>query len=429
MHEDAHAHLGFRHAWGGHQRFDLSDSSRLQHSLILGGSGTGKSTLLRSLILRDIHAGHGCALIDPHGDLANNLLPLLPPSKYQRVIHVDASDMSHPIGWNPLYRVPPANRALVASSFVESIMSVWRDGFGPRSQYILTACVSALLECENVSLLGLQRMLVDNTYLAWVLRQVRDPIVKHFFEAEFSRYSKSFKQEAIAPIQNKVGQLLMTPVIRNILGQSTSTLDLRYALDHGKILLVNLAKGAIGGDKANFLGSLLVAGLTQATLSRADTAEHIRRPFLLHVDEFHHFSTDSFVTSLAEARKYGLGLTLVTQHLAQLQPAVQDAVIGNVANTIAFRTGEKDGTLLARDYGSGYTAETFTSLPNRHVAVKMLGDEQRVEVFVGRVESPPFTRYGRAQKLVELSRRRYGVPREKVEARINRWLGHRGRAS
>ncbi len=426
MHEAAdHAHLGFRHAWGGHHAFGLSVADRLQHTLILGKSGTGKSALLKSIVLQDILAGRGCALVDPHGDLAHEVLSHLPPSRYQQVIYINPADSICPIAWNPFYRVPPEKRALVVSSFVESIMSVWRDSFGPRSQYVLTACVSALLECENVSLLSLQRMLVDNTYLTWVLRQVRDPIVRHFFTAEFGRYSKSFKQEVIAPIQNKIGQLLMAPVIRNILGQSTSKLDLRYAIDHHKIIIANLAKGQIGDDKANLLGSLLVAGIGQAALSRADQPAEARHPFFLHVDEFHHFTTDSFAASLAEARKYGLGLTLVTQHLAQVTPSVHDAIVGNVGNILAFRAGERDGNLLARDYGIGYTSDQFTSLPNRHVLAKVLTDGVHHEPFLGHIDAGAFRMYGRVQKLIELSRRRYGVPRVKVEDWINRWLHER----
>src|SRR5450756_1136897 len=283
--------IGTWEHWGQKHPLVLSHADRRQHLYVIGKSGTGKTTLLRNLIMQDIEAGHGVGVVDPHGDLINDILEHIPRRRIEDVVLFNPADAEFPVGFNPLGAA--SDRHLAASGIVGAFKSIWGEFFGPRMEYILYAAVAALLECENVSLLGLPRMLTDKRYRSWVMRQVKDPVVRSFWENEFENYSEKFAQEAIAPIQNKVGQLLMSPLLRNILGQVKSRIDARYVMDNGKIFLADLSKGKLGADKSNLIGALLVTEFQLAAMSRADVPERERRDFFLHVDEFQSFATDS----------------------------------------------------------------------------------------------------------------------------------------
>src|SRR5580698_4516332 len=304
------AFLGTRQVWGSRDWCGLSATDRRQHVYVVGASGTGKTTLLKNLILQDIEHGFGVGVIDPHGDLAFELLDAIPPARTDHVVYFNPSDLEHPIGLNLLARVPQHRRHRIASGVVAAMKSIWRDSWGPRMEYILSASVAALLDCDNTSILGIQRMLVDARYRRWVVRQVKDPAVRAYWEREFERYRPDFMQEAIAPIQNKVGQLVMSAPLRHVLGQVQRKVDPRFMMDNGRILIANLSKGLLGDEKANLLGSLLVSSFELAALGRVDLPESRRRDFHLYIDEFHNFTTDSFATLLSEARKYRLSLTL-----------------------------------------------------------------------------------------------------------------------
>lgn len=351
MENEHFAYIGLRNSWGGELPFGLSRTDRRQHLYLIGKTGAGKTTLLRNLILQDIEAGEGVGLIDPHGDLAEELLDFIPPRRTDDVVYFNPADIEYPVALNLLRRASPEKRHLVAAGLVASLKSIWRDSWGPRLEYILYAACAALMECENVSLLGVQRMLSDVRYRAWVVRQVRDPALKAFWETEFARYDPRFLQEAIAPIQNKVGQLLMAPPIRNIIGQVKSKIDPRFLIDDGRILIANLSKGRLGEERASLLGALLVTQLQLAAMERAEMPEHTRRDFFLHIDEFHNFTTDSLAGILSEARKYRLCLTLAHQYSDQLRDEVREAVFGNVGSLVVFRVGEVDGARLSRELG------------------------------------------------------------------------------
>lgn len=417
-----HIHIGIRDAWGGEQPFGLSRADRRQHVYTIGKTGTGKSTLLRNMLLQDIEAGNGIGLIDPHGDLAEELLDLIPPWRTDHVVYFNPADQDYPIGFNLLQSVRRDRRHLVGAGVVNAFKTTWRDSWGPRMEYVLAAAVNALLEVENCSILGIPRLLVDERYRRWVLGQVRDPGVRSFWTAEFAGYDKRFRSEVIAPVQNKVGQLVMTAPTRNILGQVKSRIDPRFVMDRERIFIANLSKGKLGAETSNLLGALLVTEFELAAMSRADMPESDRRDFFLYIDEFHNFATDSFTSILSEARKYRLCLTLSHQYMGQLRDEVLDAVLGNVGSIISFRVGEADGQVLGREFGDGYNADHFTDLANHSVRAKLLNGGEEGAPFIGRTAEPIAQRYGRRANIINRSRERFSRSRPEVEDKIRRWM-------
>jgi len=248
--------IGNRHGWGGDEPFGISPEDLRQHVYVIGKTGAGKTTLIRNLIVQHIDAGHGVGLIDPHGDLALELLNHIPGERAKHLCYFNPGDLEFPVGLNLLAQVPPDARHLVASGIIAAFKGIWGDSWGPRLEYILYNAVAALLDCENTTLLGVNRLLSDKKYRAWVVRQIKDPFIRDFWTEEYEAYDPRFQREAIAPIQNKVGQFLQSPVIRNILGQVKSKVSFPFIMDQGRIFIANLAKGKVGEDKANLLGSL-----------------------------------------------------------------------------------------------------------------------------------------------------------------------------
>ncbi len=414
--------LGTWDDWGYEREIRLSVADRRQHLYAIGKSGTGKTTLLRNMILQDIAAGRGVGVIDPHGDLAADILDHIPRHRAEDVVVFDPSDLEHPPAINLVAQVPQERRHLVASGIVGAFKGIWGDSWGPRMEYILYAAVAAILDCENVSLLGVQRMLSDAKYRAWVVKQVKDPVVRAFWDREFASYDKKFLQEAVAPIQNKVGQLLMSPAVRNILGQVKGRIDARFMMDRGRIFIASLPKGKLGADKANLLGALLVTQFQLAAMSRADTPEPDRRDFFLYVDEFHSFVSDSFASILSEARKYRLCLTLAHQYLAQVKPEIRDAVMGNVGSIVSFRVGHEDSASLENTFGGTYAADHFASLSNGEIYAKLLSRGQDGTPFLGRTSPPHGERHGRKDAITRRSRERYARPKHEIERKIERWM-------
>jgi len=411
--------MGQRHEWGNQRPFGLHLPDRKQHLYIIGQTGTGKSTLLRNLILQDIEAGRGVALLDPHGDLAREVLDGIPAWRTDDVIYFDPTS-DDPMSIN-LFRATSDDWHLVASGIVSSFKKIWGDSWGPRLEYILYATVAALAQCDNTSLLGVSRMLFDSRYREWVLKQVKDPMVVSFWRDEFEEYERRFRTEIVSPVQNKVGQLFLAPALRNVLGQVGCKVNFRFMMDNRRIFIANLSKGLIGEAHSALLGSLLVTGFELAALSRADAPVESRESFFLYADEFQHYATDSFASILSESRKYGLCLTLAHQYLGQLPESVRDAVFGNVGNIVAFRVSESDGNLLERQMGKGYTASQFTALPNYELCAKFL----QQDAFMGSSFPPVAAISGRRDAVARRSREKYNAKRHVVERRIKKWLTKR----
>jgi energy-coupling factor transporter ATP-binding protein EcfA2 len=416
-------YIGHRSGWGVEDHpFGIQPEDARQHTYIIGKTGSGKTTLLRNMIIQHIYQGHGLALLDPHGDLAEELLEHYPPSRADDLVYFNPGDLAFPIGLNLLANVPPDERHLVASGIVGAFKSIWRDSWGARMEYILYNALVALLDCPNTSLLGVNRMLTDEKYRAWVIRQIKDPFIKNFWAEEFASYDPRFMREAIAPIQNKIGQFLMNPPIRNILGQVKSKIDFRFMMDTGRVFIANLSKGKLGADKANLLGSLLTTQFQLAAMSRADTPEHERRDFHLFLDEFHNFTTDSFAAILAEARKYRLCLTLSHQYVDQLSIEVRQAVFGNTGTIISFRIGYADAEILAKDFANTFIPRQFVDLDRYQIFVRLMEGGVASTPFPAKTMSPIGTTHSRAQKLVQRSRDKYSLSRKWIEEKLNNWL-------
>jgi Helicase HerA, central domain len=414
-------YIGHRHCWGDDIPFGISAADQRHHMYIIGKTGSGKTTLLRNLIVQHIAAGHGVGLIDPHGDLAEELLDCIPPRRADDLVYFHPGDLEFPIGLNLLANVAPDERPLVASGIVGAFKSIWHDSWGARLEYILYNAIAALLDCPNTSLLGVNRLLTDSLYRERVVRKVGDPFVRAFWAEEYESYDPHFMREAIAPIQNKIGQFLLNPAVRNILGQVQRKVSMPFMMNEGRIFIANLSKGRLGADKANLLGSLLATEFQLAAMTRVNQPEEERRDFYLFIDEFHNFTTDAFATILSEARKYRLSLTLSHQYLDQLSLPIRHAVLGNVGTTISFRIGNSDAEIAAKEFGE-YPPSAFVDLDRYEVLVKLMQNGSTCQPFSARTMPPLEDTIGRREKLIARSREKYASPRAEIENKINRWM-------
>src|SRR2546426_527665 len=356
------------------RRFGIKRADRRAHLYIIGKTGTGKSTLIANLARQDALHGEGFALLDPHGDLVEQVLRLMPEERQRDLIYVNVPDTAHLLAFNPLEASQAGFRPLVASGLISVFKKIWAEFWGPRMEYVLRNTLLALLELPGSTLLDVPRMLDDPTFRGHVLAVVQNAQVRRFWLREYQSYPARFRAEAIAPIQNKVGEFLVNPILRRIVGQPKSCFDLRQVMDEGKILLVNLAKGKIGEDTAALLGAMLVTKIGLAALSRAELPEDERRDFYLYADEFPTFTTNSFAGMLSEMRKYRLGLVLAHQYLSQVEEATRDAILGNAGTVISFRIGLTDALLLEKEFYPEFRASDFVSLPNYHLYLKLMID-------------------------------------------------------
>ncbi len=403
-----------------HRPFGVRPDDRRRHLYIVGKTGMGKSTLLLNMLADDIAAGRGCCLVDPHGDLAESLLAQVPSKRTNDVVYFDAGDQNHPLAFNPLANCNPQARPLVTSGILTAFKKIWGDFFGPRMEHIFRNCLLALLETPDASLVSLVQLLGDGAYRRSVVQRIRDPVVRSFWLNEFAGMPQKLQAEAIAPIQNKVGQFVSSPLLRHILGQPRSTIDLRQIMDCGQVLIVNLSKGRVGEDASSLLGSLLITSLQLAAMSRADVREDQRPDFHLYVDEFQHFAAESFATVLSEARKYRLSLTLANQYLAQMDEATGAAVFGNAGSLVSFQVGADDAEVLAAQLGAVVTPQDIQALPKYEAYARLLIDGLPSRPFSMRTLSPApaAADLHRAEIIRRMSRRRYARPLDQVAVKI-----------
>lgn len=417
--------LGIYEKHGLARELELGDADRLHHVYLIGQTGTGKTTVLRNAILQDIEEGRGVGLIDPHGDLALDVLDMIPRHRTNDVIYFDPADMEFPIGLNPIEKTDPCRHHLVVLNTVSALRGLWSDVWGlGRMQYILANTLSSLLYYDHATLLGVNRMLSDTTFRRKVLARVKDPILLSFWNLEFERYDSRLRAEAVAPIQNKVGQFATTRMTRNILGQAHNAVDFRSVIDRGEIFIANLSKGAMGEDNSRLIGSFLVAQFQLAALSRTDISEEARRPFYLYIDEFQNFTNVASLSSiLSEARKYRLALTLAHQYTAQLGSDLCSAVFGNVGTILCLRVGFEDAHMLSEQLDP-LAPHSLTELDPHRAWVRRLSGGTMLEPTFAELSGPETPRRGRAVTVLRESRRKFATPRETVERNIATWLAH-----
>ena len=357
-----------------HVRFGIRQADRLSHMLALGKTGTGKSTMLETLVRQDLAAGRGFALIDPHGDLAGRVYAGASDEERERLVYLDATDPLQPYGYNPLRRVRDDKIPLAASGLLETFRKLWPAAWGVRMEHVLRNSLYTLLEREGSTLPDILRLYRDAAFRRTVVAGVRNDVVRAFWREEFDHYTERAQAELVGPIANKLGALLVDPLIYRVLVSPTHDLHLRSLMDSGQGLVVNLSKGHIGEDAATLLGSILVSTLGLAAFSRADQAPALRRPFFIYADEFQTFTTLAFVNMMSELRKYGVGLVLASQYLDAVPLDVRKAVLGNVGTLISFRVGPEDAGLLAREFQPVFGVEDLLNLPNYHCYLKLMID-------------------------------------------------------
>lgn len=420
--------VNFRNA---NKLFGIKRPDRRQHTYLVGKTGTGKTALLHNMVIQDIANGEGLCIVDPHGEFAESLLEKIPKERVNDVIYFNPSDQESAIGFNVLEIADPQYKHLVASGLMGIFTKIWSNVWSARMEYILNNAVLALLDTPGSTLLGILRLLTDSGYRQKIIANIKDPVVKSFWVNEFEQWRDQFRNEAIAPIQNKVGQFLSTAVVRNIVGQTKSTIDIFGAMNSGKILIVNVSKGKIGEDNSALLGAMLITKIQLAAMERVRIPEEERRDFYLYVDEFQNFATDSFASILSEARKYRLNLIIAHQYIGQLETdvstRVRDAVFGNVGTMVCFRVGAADAEFLEKEFSPEFLMQDFVNLPNYHIYLKLMVDGVTSRPFSATTLPPFKVRESEATKevIIEASRYNFARPLEEVEEEINAWSSGR----
>jgi len=406
------------------RKFGIKTDDRRRHMYVIGKTGMGKTLMLKNMVTQDIQQGKGVGFIDPHGEAAEELLDYIPSNRINDVVYFNPADLDFPIAFNIMEKVDLEHRHLVASGLMGVFKKIWPDVWSARMEYILNNSILALLEYPGSTLLGVNRMLADPEYRKKVVEKVTDPVVKSFWINEFARYTQRLEVEATAAIQNKVGQFISNPLIRNIIGQVKSNIDMRKVMDEKKILIVNISKGRVGEDNSRLLGALLVTKLQLAAMSRVDIPEEKREDFFLYVDEFQNFATASFANILSEARKYRLSLILSHQYITQMEEEVRDAVFGNVGTIVVFRVGAEDAEYLEKEFAPEFLAEDLVNLPKYNIDLKLMIDGVAGPAFSAET-LPPFPKLPESnrEKIIMASRERYGTPGKIVEEKIAKWMG------
>ncbi len=405
------------------RKFGIKLDDRRRHMYIVGKTGMGKTTLLENMVLNDIYAGHGLGYVDPHGDTAEKILDYIPANRINDVVYFNPADLDYPIGFNILETIRPEQKHLVASGLMGVFKKIWPDVWSSRMEYILNNTILALLDFPGTTLLGINRLLADAEYRRRVVNNTKDPVIKAFWQTEFAAYNDKYKQEAVAPIQNKIGQFLSASVIRNIVAQVKSRINIREIMDEKKIFIMNLSKGRIGEDNSRLLGGMLITKIQLSAMERVDTPEAKRPDFFLYVDEFQNFATESFANILSEARKYRLDLVMAHQYMEQLEEEVLAAVLGNVGSIITFRVGSTDAEILAKEFIPTFVEEDLINLPKFHVYLKLMIDGVASRPFSALTLSPIAIATGSLEKVIKVSRERYAQSRDKIEDKIARWSG------
>lgn len=390
--------------------YGIKLEDRRRHFYILGKSGTGKSTLIANMAIADMYNNRGMAVIDPHGDLCEILLDYVPNNRLDDIIYLDPSDGSFPFHLNPLEVKKPEYKELAVSNILSIFTKIWANVWSARMEYILRNALATLVEIPGSTMLDIPNLLTDDKFRANLLKEI-DPthnrVILDFWNREYNQYNDKFRNEAIAPILNKVGQFIAGPTIRRILQQPTSTINVEEIMNSGKILLLNLSQGKIGEDNAALLGAMFITQFQQAAMNRINIPENDRRDFFLYVDEFQNFATESFIKILSEARKYHLDLILANQYTAQLPEEIQKAIFGNVGTMVTFVVGADDANRVMLEFGTLYTQDDLVNLGKYQIVNKVSIDSRISAPFPAYTLPLPDAKTANRQQVLERSHQKF----------------------
>lgn len=387
--------------------FGIKGKDRRRHVYIIGKTGSGKSTLIANMAINDMRNRKGFCVVDPHGDLCETLLDFVPSYRVNDVIYLDPSDIAHPFTINPLEVTNEAQKELVISGIVAIFHKLYATSWGPRLEYILRNTLMSVAELPEPTLMMVPEMLANEKFRKEALLKIQDPVLKSYWENEFASYTERLRAEAIAPIQNKVGQFVSSPTIRNIIQHHKSTIDLEAAMNDGKIILLNLSQGRLGEDNAALLGAMIITKIQLAAMNRVNIKEEDRRDFYLYVDEFQNFATSSFIKILSEARKYRLNLILANQYIAQIPEDVRAAIFGNAATMLSFLIGAQDTPYMAKEFSERFKEEDLLSLGNYQSITKLSIDNISSAPFLAYTLPLPYSATQNREKVVRSSQERY----------------------
>lgn len=401
--------------------FGIKREDRRRHLYSIGKSGSGKSKFLELLIKSDFESGQGVAVLDPHGDLVDAVMRYIPESRINDVVLFDPSDTEFPIAFNPLENVGDAYKMQVTIGFIDIFKKLFGTNWSDRLEHVLRYTTLALLDSPGTTVLSILKMLTDKNYRQKIISRIQDSVVKNFWVSEFAAWSEKFDAEAITPLLNKVGQLVSTNMIRNIVGQPKTQFNIREIMDNKKILLMKVSKGLLGEENAQILGSMVITKMYQAAMQRADMKEELRNDFYFYIDEFQNFATDTFSEILSEARKYRLNLTLAHQFMGQLLPVVQKTVFGNVGSIVSFRVGADDASILANEYAPIFKERDIINLGVREFYVKMSVNGEIREAFSARTLDVPRPAKDFTKEIIKQSHQKYCHPKSEVEKILTKW--------
>ncbi len=421
--------LGVSNYRGLKKEVYIGNEDRMRHVYIIGKTGTGKSELMKDVILQDIREGKGLCFMDPHGDAIDDILKLIPPERAEDVIYFDPSDTERPMGLNLLEANTEDQKHFAATAVINMMYKLfdpYKTGIvGPRFEHAVRNAMLTAMSDEGSTFIEIMRILTDARFVQELLPKVTDPIIRRYWTDQIAQTSDFHKSEVLDYITSKFGRFVTNKLIRNIIGQSQSSFNFRSIMDEGKILLINLAKGKLGEENSNFLGLILVPRILMAAMSRADMPVEQRRDFYLYVDEFQNFATPDFATILSEARKYRLGLCVANQFIGQVEEEVKNAVFGNVGTIISYRVGVTDANYLAHEFAPTFGEDDLLNVERFHAYIKTIVNNEPVPPFsvdmtkdlekIKAMESPRV-----AEIIKEMSRLKYGRDANLVEAEIAR---------
>ncbi len=400
---------------------------RQRHMYIIGKTGTGKSEFLKDMIMQDIRSGQGLAVVDPHGDLIDDILPMVPPQRSEDVILFDPSDTQRPMGLNMLEAQTEEQKHYVVTSIIGLMYKLFDPNktgiIGPRFEHAIRNAMLTVMYEPGSTFVEVVRVLTDAAYVQELLPKVQDPIVRRYWTDQIAQTSDFHKSEVLDYIVSKFGRFVTNKMIRNIIGQSQSAFNFRKVMDEGKILLVNLSKGKIGEENSSFLGLILVPKILVAAMSRQDMPKEQRRDFFLYVDEFQNFATPDFAQILSEARKYRLNLTVANQFIGQMEEEVKNAIFGNVGSIISFRIGVTDANYLQHEFQPVFTEPDLINVERFNTYIKtIVGGEPTLPFSMDMTRDLSKEKAmgnPRVSELIkELSRLKYGRDAAVVEAEI-----------